>query len=111
MSELLKAKVDALVEALQDALERISEIERTYREMPEEAKAELEVDPKEIENLPWRPYREGHRSGWIFSNQSGAERLAEAIRSSHNGRIEIRGFEYRFSGDQDKFISRRPVKE
>jgi len=111
MSQLLKAKIDTIEEGLRTLAERLREIEKAYQQMPQEAKVELELDPKEIGSLPWKLYREGHRSGWIFANQSRAERLAEAIRSSQNGRVKVGDFEYQFSGDQHKFISRRPLKE
>jgi hypothetical protein len=73
----------------------------------------LELDPAELDKLPWKPYREGHRAAWIFSNQQGAKKLAEAIRASSNGKVEIGDLAYRFSGpkeDRKLFISRNPLK-
>lgn len=73
----------------------------------------LELYPAELDRLPWKPYHEGHRAAWIFSNQQGAQKLAEAIRASSDGRVEIGDFGYRFSGpkeDRGLFISRNPLK-
>jgi hypothetical protein len=73
----------------------------------------LELDPAELEKLPWKPYQEGHRAAWIFSNQQGAEKLAESIRQSSDGKVIVSELSYRFSGpkeDRKMFISRAPLK-
>lgn len=57
MSEVVKAKVNAIVEGLQAILERVQEIEKAYREAPKEVWGEIEntscIDPAELEKLPW----------------------------------------------------------
>jgi hypothetical protein len=76
---------------------------------PETAKEAL--DPAELDKLPWKPYREGHRAAWIFSNTEGAEKLVEALKEK--GKLEIDEYAYRFSGPKDdpkRFISRNPTK-
>jgi hypothetical protein len=70
-------------------------------------------DPAQLEKLPWKPYKEGHRAGWIFSNVPEAQDLAKAIRESPEQKIEVGEFQYRFSGPKEDpllFISRNPTK-
>jgi len=72
---------------------------------------EKRLDQAELDKLPWKPYREGHRAAWIFSETKGAEELANMIRDSKNGKIELGEFTYRFSGPKENpvmFISRTP---
>ena len=68
------------------------------------------LDPAQLEKLPWTPYHKGHRAAWIKTEQEGAEKLVEAIKSSPDGKVEIGDYLYRFSGDQKQFISRNPTK-
>ena len=71
------------------------------------------LDPAEIDKLPWKPYKEGHRAAWIFSNVPEAQPLAKAIRESPEQRIELGEFQYRFSEPKEDpllFISRNPTK-
>jgi hypothetical protein len=70
------------------------------------------VDPAQLEKLPWKPYKEGHRAAWIFSNVPEAQPLAQAIRESPEQKIEVGEFQYRFSGPKEDpllFISRNPT--
>jgi len=71
-----------------------------------------QLDPKTLEGLPWKPYKEGHRAGWVFTDK--AEQLAEAIRHSEEGKVTVGEFEYKFSGPKDGnptlFISRTPIE-
>jgi len=69
------------------------------------------LDPAELEKLPWKPYKEGHRAGWVFTDK--AEQLADLIRHSETGKVQIGEFEYKFSGPEENrmmFISRTPIK-
>jgi len=71
------------------------------------------VDPAKLNALPWKPYKEGHRAAWIFADTKGAEQLAEMIRHSEEGKVEIAEFTYRFSGPKENptmFISRNPTE-
>lgn len=71
------------------------------------------LNPAQLDALPWKPYREGHRAAWIFSETKGAETLVEAIKHSKAGKIELGGFSYKLSGPKENptmFISRTPVK-
>jgi hypothetical protein len=70
-----------------------------------------ELNPSELDKLPWKEYKSGHRNAWIFANTKGAEKLLEAIKSAPNGKVEIGGFAYRLSGKDLQFISRTIAQE
>jgi len=76
-------------------------------EQPKPTPQQFSLDADFLDLLPWRLYREGHRSSWIFSNTRGAELLVKAI--EEKGTVTIDQFDYRFSGDK-KFIARNPAK-
>jgi hypothetical protein len=81
----------------------------SFKEKPTQEKRSLNVD--EIDRLLWKPYKAGHRAGWIFSNLPEAQDLAKAIRESPEQKIELGEFQYRFSGPKEDpllFISRNP---
>ena len=80
--ERVKAEVRAIHESLKALVQRLDEIERSFNEMPVDVKAQVFLDPKELEKLPWKPYREGHRSAWIFANAKGAEQLREILKEA-----------------------------
>jgi hypothetical protein len=68
------------------------------------------IPAEEIDQLPWKLYKEGHRAAWIFANKAPV-RLLELL---DKGPVEIGEFAYRFSGpldDPKKFVSRAPVHE
>ena len=106
---------DATVKDFEDARQaaeaRISEwLKEKVAEKP--AMPSWRVDPAQLEKLPWKPYREGHRAGWVFSNLPEAQDLAKAIRESPEQKIEVGEFQYRFSGPKEDpllFISRNPT--
>lgn len=70
-----------------------------------------ELNPAELDKLPWKEYKAGHRNAWIFANTQGAEKLLDAIKSNANGRVEVGGFVYRLSGKERQFISRAVASE
>jgi hypothetical protein len=82
-----------------------------------EAEPEAEIpklDLAELDELPWTTYKTKERAkegeaGWIFANTEGAEELVKAIQRSE-GKLELGPYEYRFSGKERQFITRRPVK-
>ena len=84
----------------------------------EETVPEVEIpklDLAELGELPWTTYKtkepakEGE-AGWIFANTKGAEELAKAMQKSE-GKLELGAYEYRFSGKDRNFITRKPVKK
>ena len=102
MSELLEAKINVLIEALQGALDRIREIEAAYKEMPPDAR----LDPQALDSLPWEPFK--NRAGqWCFSDK--APDLKRALLECGSS-VEIGGYKYRLSGDENRFIQRFPMK-
>jgi len=83
-----------------------------------EAKPEGEIpklDLAELDQLPWTTYKtkepakEGE-AGWIFANTKGAEELVKAMQKCE-GKLELGAYEYRFSGKEKNFITRKPVKK
>jgi hypothetical protein len=80
-----------------------------------EPKAKVpKLDLAELEELPWTTYKTKERAkegeaGWIFANTEGAEELVKAIQRSE-GKLELGPYEYRFSGKERQFITRRPLK-
>lgn len=130
MSELVKAKVNAIVEGLQTILERIQEIEKTYQEAPREVKAGIEIpriDLGDVEGLPWTKWQkdaQGNRvpskqgePGWIknpayFTSLEAPPvqlELVKAIKRA-GGKLELGEYLFQFSGKNDMFITRRPRK-
>ena len=108
--ERVKAEVRAIHESLKALVQRLDEIEKSFNEMPVDVRAQVVLDPKELEKLPWKPYREGHRSGWIFVDLEGAKQLREILEQAKKP-IRVGGFTYRLSkGSTRDFISRNPVK-
>jgi len=106
----LNAQIQAICEALKGLVSRLDEIERSFKEMPPDVKAKEALDPEELERLPWRAYREGHRSGWIFADTKGAEQLREILKEAKRP-IRVGEFSYRLSKGQNReFISRNPIK-
>lgn len=70
----------------------------------------------DLEGLPFtsyatkKPARAGE-AGWIRTNNPDAGDLANAISDSPNQRLELEPYVFTFSGDNDQFISRRPLKK
>ncbi len=68
------------------------------------------IDLGDLEKLPWTLYRQGHRSGWVFSDKA-PKSLTDQL---EKGPVAIGQFSYKFSGPEEKlklFVSRTPVKE
>jgi hypothetical protein len=107
----LRAEIDAIRDGLRAIVQKLDQIDKAHRETPAEAKAQLELSPQQLEKLPWKPYREGHRAAWIFADTKGAEKLYELIKESQTGKVPIGEFEYKISKGKDReFISRNPIK-
>lgn len=97
---------------VRDYLEEM--ISRWLGEMPlEEVKKIPELD---IESLPWSSYaRKGAaakpgEAGWCWSSLENAQQLVKLIKESPDGKLELPPYLFQLSGDQEQFISRRPVK-
>jgi len=77
----------------------------------------VELSAEELEELPWRLYHEGGRAGWIFREPrvGFTEEQLEIVRRlvqriEKEDVVAIGDFEYRFSGVDKQFISRRPKR-
>lgn len=132
MSELVKAKVDAIVEGLQAILEHVQELDRAYQEAPKEVQAEIDAIPRtdlaELEKLPWTrwqkdeqgnriPARQGE-SGWLkspayFTSLEAPPAQLELVKAikKAGGKLELGEYTFSFSGKSDMFITRRPKRE
>jgi len=85
----------------------------------------LELDPAQLEELPWTNYGTRERckpgdAGWIKNPEffrdvkdeparSRAIALAKAIRAGGR-KLRLGEYEFSLSGENDRFIGRRPVK-
>lgn len=103
LQQLLKAKLDTIEEGLKAITERLSEINRTYNDMPPKVKAQIDLDAQALEKHEWTPFK-NRKGAWIFSDK--VPDLKKAL--LEQGSIEIESFRYRLSGDKDKFIVRFP---
>jgi len=111
MSAKNEAQIKAIREGLEGIVQQLKDIEATWIQMPPEVKAELELDPKTLDNLPWRAYDKGPGS-WIFGDTNGAEKLVELIKESAKGEVPIGEFKYKISHGRDRdFISRTPIEK
>jgi hypothetical protein len=85
-------------------------IQKWLNEKPKQAPPPP-LEPAELEKLPWKPYKQGHRAAWVFVDK--AEKLAQVIRHSETGKVTIGEFQYQFSGPKDNpalFINRTPIE-
>lgn len=74
--------------------------------------AEEQLTPQTLDQLAWKPYREGSREGWIFTDKA-PKPLVERLEKEETPLV-ISGMQYRFSGPEEQprlFISRTPIKE
>ena len=68
---------------------------------------------KNLKELPWRSYNtkqaaKQDEEAWIFADTKGAEALLATLKTKDKAQIE--DFEYRRSGKDKKFISRKLLK-
>jgi len=78
-----------------------------------------QLDPDELAKLPWKTYKtkepcKPEDAGWIFRNTPGAEALADLIEKQGKGGVPVqigeKKFNLKFSGANQQFIGRAPVK-
>jgi hypothetical protein len=81
--------------------------------------AKPEVDASLLEKLPFKPYKEGSASGWLWADPEKYEgEQKEAIKwlrekIEREKKVTVGKFTYTFSGPEDNptmFISRRPAE-
>jgi len=119
--ERLRAEIDAIKCGLHGIVQKLDEIDKAYRGLPTEGKTdyrkskhyqdELELSEAQLENLHFKPYKEGSKAGWIFADTEGAEKLYALIKESADNKVPLHNFEYSISkGDTKEFIGRKPIK-
>jgi|GEM_PF-6551238 hypothetical protein len=65
----------------------------------------------DVEKFPWKPFKEGHRAGWIFADLPEVKDLLKAIKAQPNQKLRLGEYEYKISYGKGKtFISRYPIK-
>ena len=99
----------------QQILGKMNILEELLKQNPQPPKPTKTTRPPQTDqwsNLPWRPYKTGG-GGWIFAtNQDGtpntqAQSLINAL-NQNDGKVTTSHAEYKFSGQNNKFISRTP---
>ena len=110
MSQIALSILYKTKERLQQALEEIENLEAQLKELPLKTLGEIELTPQALDFLPWKLYESG-RGAWIFSNLDNlTARTLRSLLEKANGRLELHGYLYRFSGLERKFISRYPMR-
>ena len=100
-------------DGLVQIVEQLNDILETYA--PETAIPDLDIAA--INELPWvsyqtkQPCKKPDEAGWIFSDlqKPAAQELVKAIKAA-DGPLQLGNVEYKFSGEGDMFVSKRPVK-
>ena len=106
MSEIALDTIKAVRERLNEAIADLNKMEEALQNAPPGAIEEVELPKEALDGLPWKPYKSGNGE-WIFSNLENL--IVQSLRNAlakNNGSIKLHGTTYRFSGDDNKFISR-----
>lgn len=98
------------------ALAQAEQIIDNFLGKPDVAKI-ADFDLGKINDLPWRRFVKGSEPGsarpstpgWIFSNEKGAEKLADALREV--GVVELGEWTFKFGGTDNALIQRNRKKE
>ena len=108
MSEITLDTIKEIRERLNEIIADLNKREDALKTAPPGAVEELELPKEALDGLPWKPYKSGS-GDWIFSNLENlvAQSLRKALIKNH-GRMKLHDVTYRFSGDDNKFISRYP---
>ena len=104
---LLEAKINAIYQSLAALVERLDDIDNSWRNMSPHDQVLLNIPPEELDRLPWTKYPSGPFGEWTLTRN--APTLAEALRREPTKSLVVAGFEYRLQGDGDKFIARWPM--
>lgn len=106
MSDTALETVKVIRERLSEIIADLDRMEDALKNAPPGAIEEVELPKEALEGLPWKPYKSG-KGSWIFSNLEDpvAKKLREAL-AKNQGKLELHGAKYRFSGQEQKFISR-----
>lgn len=128
MTKKIEAEITVIKEGLKSIVSRLDEIDKTYAQMPPQAKVELEfpdIDLHELEHGPsFRSYKkdkdgrcsfpEEGKAGWVrlknVPDNSSILRLVKTMGRNNIDRISLGLFDYRLSKDGE-FLQRRPLKK
>jgi len=78
-----------------------------------------QLDPDELEKLPWKTYRTKEtakpgEAAWTMRDTKGAEALVDLLeKQGKEVRVQIgtQNYVVKFSGDKKQFLGRAPIKE
>jgi hypothetical protein len=107
---------DLATEALLDYLNAVEAGIAAAKQRIKERKGVTEgqkpaLDSSKLEALPWKPYKPGHRAGWIFADLPEAKELLNAIKTQPNDKLSLGEFDFKVTHGTDRdFISRYPKK-
>jgi len=119
LKEYYELEADVTDITAEDGLEkaRVSLEQKLIGWLSEPAAPQLpKLNMAEIEKLPWKDYQKKQPCrpgdpGWIFTNVEGAQELASLIKASPKEKLVLPPYQFSFSGQENQFISRRPIKE
>ena len=108
MSGIALDTIKAIRERLNEVITDLDRMEDALHNAPPGAIDEIELPKEALEHLPWKAYKSGNGS-WIFSDleEPTAKKLKEAL-VENQGTMDLHGVQYRFSGQDDRFIARYP---
>lgn len=106
MSEIALNTIKEVRERLNEIINDLNKREDALKIAPPGAIEEIELPKEALDGLPWKPYK-NNNGEWIFSNLENliVQSLRDAL-AKNNGRIKLHDATYRFSGQDNKFISR-----
>lgn len=106
VSEIALSVVKSIRQRLEECVNDIKEVERSMLETPQVAVGKTNFSREALARLPWKPYRSG-RGAWIFRDLRDpiAQILVDAL-ARNGSSMELHGVQYKFSGQDNKFISK-----
>ncbi len=106
MNEIARDIIKAIRERLNEIIADLDKMEDALNNAPPGAVEEVELPKEALDALPWKLYKSG-KGEWIFSNLENptATNLRETL-TKNNGKLKLHDATYRFSGQDNKFISR-----
>lgn len=87
---------------------------------PQPAGPDAGLDPDMLTKLPWKNFKTKEpakpgEAAWIYSNNIGAQTLVKLLQDHRTDTVPVqigdRKYEISFSGDEDRFITRTPIKQ
>ncbi len=106
LSEIALSIIQSIRQQLEECLGELEKIEKNIKESPPEMIGKTEFTKETPEELPWKSFRSG-KGAWIFRNLNHpvAQMLVDML-ARNGGSTELHGRQYKFSGPNNKLISR-----